>query len=78
MAFVVSGEINRALSFRCLVGEVSMYKYQPDAEMRNMMLVKHQKLVRVDLRRHAGKWNKVYSTVFGACGHLSLRPRIDF
>jgi hypothetical protein len=41
-------------------------------------LVKHQKLVRVDLRRHAGKWNKVYSTVFGACGHLSLRPRIDF
>jgi hypothetical protein len=34
-----------------------MYKYQPDAEMRNMMLVKSQKLVRVDLRRHAGKWN---------------------
>jgi hypothetical protein len=32
-----------------------MYKYQPDAEMRNVMLVKHEKRERVDLRDPAGK-----------------------
>jgi hypothetical protein len=40
LAFVVDGEINRALSFGWLD---PMYKYQPDAaelaEMRNVMLV---------------------------------------
>jgi hypothetical protein len=32
-----------------------MNKYQPDAEMRNVMLVKSEKLERVDLREPAGK-----------------------
>jgi hypothetical protein len=32
-----------------------MYKYQPVAEMRNVMLVKPEKLERVDLREPARK-----------------------
>ena len=55
MASVVDGEINRALSSSCLGDEASMYKYQPDAEMKNVMLVKSEKLERVDLRDPAGK-----------------------
>ena len=47
--------INRALSFGCLGNEVSMNKYQPDAEMRNVMLVNLEKLERVDLREPAGR-----------------------
>jgi hypothetical protein len=43
LAFVVDGEINRAVSFGCQ-SEASMYKYQPEAEMRNVMLVKPEKL----------------------------------
>jgi hypothetical protein len=31
---VVDGEINRAVSLGCLGLEVSMYKYQPDAEIK--------------------------------------------
>jgi hypothetical protein len=58
LAFVVDGEINRALLFGCLG---PMYKYQPNAEltkMRNVMLVnliKREKLERADLREPAGK-----------------------
>ena len=55
MASAVDGEINRALSFGCLGLEASMYKYQPDAKMKNVMLVKSEKLERVDLREPAGK-----------------------
>jgi hypothetical protein len=56
LAFVVDdAEINRALSFGCLGFEVSMYKYQPDAEMKNVMLVKSEKLERVELKEPAGK-----------------------
>jgi hypothetical protein len=32
-----------------------MYKYQPSAEIRNVMLVKSEKLERVDLKEPAGK-----------------------
>jgi hypothetical protein len=32
-----------------------MYKYQPSAEMRNVILVKPEKLEIVDLRESAGK-----------------------
>jgi hypothetical protein len=39
LASVIDGVINRALSFGCLGDEVSMNKYQPDAEMRNVILV---------------------------------------
>jgi hypothetical protein len=56
MAFVVDGEINRALSYGCLGNEVLMYKYQPSAEMNNVMLVKPEKLERVDLKEPAEKW----------------------
>ena len=55
MASLIDGVINRALSFGFLGDEVSMYKYQPDAEMRNMMLVNLEKLERVDLREPARK-----------------------
>ena len=55
MASLIDGEINRALSFGCLGYEVSMYKYQTDAEMRNMMLVNLETLERVDLREPARK-----------------------
>ena len=74
MASVVHGEINRALSFCCLGLEASMYKYQPSAEMRNVMLVKSEKLESVDLREPAGKESYVYSvsgTVFATCDILS-------
>ena len=54
MTSVVDGEINRALSFGCNT-EALMYKYQPEAEMRNVMLVKPEKLERVDLREPARK-----------------------
>ena len=52
MVSVVDGEINRALSFDPLG---PMNKYQPDAEMRNVMLVKSEKLERVDLREYIRK-----------------------
>ena len=55
MVSVVDGEINRAVSFGCLGDEASMYKYQPDAEMINVMLFKPEKLERVDLREPTGK-----------------------
>ena len=55
VSVVDGGEINRAVSFGCLGDEATMYKYQPDAEMRNVMLVKHEKLERADLREPAGK-----------------------
>jgi hypothetical protein len=51
-----------------------MYKYQPSAEMRNVMLVKSEKLESVDLREPAGKESYVYSvsgTVFATCDILS-------
>ena len=50
MASVVDGEINRAASFGRFLN-ARMYKYQPYAEMRNVMFVKPEKLDKVDLRK---------------------------
>ena len=36
---VVDGDINRAVSLGCLGKDVSIYKYQPRAEMINVRLV---------------------------------------
>jgi hypothetical protein len=51
----VDGEINLTLSFGCLGDEALMYKYQPDAEMRNVMLFKLGTLERVYFREPTRK-----------------------